>query len=71
MKFILVIVFCLNGLCETVYETAPYNSKQECDAQADIMVTEVQNDYPDSYGQMYCIEQSEFDSINQKPGEDA
>jgi hypothetical protein len=31
----------------------------------------VQNDYPDSYGQMYCIEQSEFDRINQKPGEDA
>jgi hypothetical protein len=54
-----------------VYETAPYNSKQECDAQADIMVATVQNDYPDSYGQMYCIEQSEFDSINQKPGEDA
>ena len=71
MKFILVIVFCLNGLCETVYEVTPYDSKVECDAQADIMVTEVQNDYPDSYGQMYCIEQSEFDRINQKPGEDA
>jgi hypothetical protein len=63
----------MNGLCETVYETAGHQTVEDCNTQAEIMTANITKEFPDSYGQMFCVNQKDFEDFQQqqKPGKDA
>jgi len=70
MKFVMVIIFCTQGICQTLYGPDGYDTYDQCEIDSKIMVENVSRDFPESYGQTYCMDKKEFeDLVNQYPGE--
>jgi hypothetical protein len=70
MKFILIIIFCTQGICQTLYDATGYDSYDLCEIESKKMVEAVSKDFPESYGQTHCIEEQEFKKlIEQESGQ--
>jgi len=61
MKFIMVIIFCIAAdVCETIYETEPYNTQYECQQESAKVRNYMIEEFPNSAGEIYCLNQEEF-----------
>ena len=61
MKFMMVIIFCIAAdVCETIYETEPYNTQYECQQEAATVRNYMIETFPNSAGEIYCLNQEEF-----------
>jgi hypothetical protein len=70
MKFVLVIIFCTQGICQTLYGPDGYQTYDQCEVDSKQMVEKIASNFPESYGQTFCMNQQEFeDLVNQSAGE--
>ena len=52
-------------VCETIYETEPYNTQYECQMEAATVRNYMIENYPMSAGEIYCLNQEEFTLYNE------
>ena len=66
MKFFMVVIMCMAvDVCETVYETEPYNTQYECQQEAATVRNYMIETFPNSAGEIYCLNQEEFYFFNE------
>ena len=66
MKFFMVIIMCMAvDVCETIYETEPYNTQYECQQEAATVRNYMIETFPTSAGEIYCLNQEEFYLFNE------
>ena len=66
MKFFMVVILCMAAdVCETIYETEPYNTQYECQMEAATVRNYMIENYPMSAGEIYCLNQEEFTLYNE------
>ena len=66
MKFFMVVIMCMAvDVCETVYETEPYNTQYECQQEAAKVRNYMIETFPNSAGEIYCLNQEEFYLFNE------
>ena len=61
MKFIMVIIICFGANCQAIWEQTWYTTIDECLAQSQPARNYMMNTYPESSGQIYCMDEQEFD----------
>ena len=60
MKFFLVVVLCMNGLCENFLTTEPeFTSREECRRFSETAVEKLRKNLPESSGSTYCFSEQE------------
>jgi hypothetical protein len=60
MNYFLVVVVCMFGQCQGVWQDVTYVSKSECQIAAQQAVEYFSAQLPDSDGEVYCLTESEF-----------
>ena len=60
MKFILVILICISGQCNNLYEEHLYDSKELCEVEGDKAKQYMMETYPSSSGEIWCLTTDEF-----------
>jgi hypothetical protein len=61
MKYFLVVVLCMNGLCENFLTTEPeFTSREECRQFSEIAVEKIRKNLPESSGSTYCFDEKEI-----------
>jgi hypothetical protein len=60
MKFIMVILICISGQCNNLYEEHLYDTHAECSASGTSVKTYMMETYPDSEGEIWCLTTDEF-----------
>ena len=60
MKFILVILICISGQCNNLYEEHLYDSKELCEAEGAKAKQYMMETYPESSGEIWCLTTDEF-----------
>ena len=64
MKYFLVIVLCMNGLCENFLTTEPeFTSREECRQFSETAVEKIRKNLPESSGSTYCFDEQEVIDI--------
>lgn len=64
MKFFLVVVLCMNGLCENFLTTEPeFTSREECRKFSETAVEKIIKNLPESSGSTYCFSEQELVDI--------
>ena len=60
MKYFLVVVLCMNGLCENFLTTEPqFTSREECRKFSETAVEKIRKNLPESSGSTYCFDEQE------------
>lgn len=60
MKYFLVVVLCMNGLCENFLTTEPvFTSREECRQFSETAVEKIRKNLPESSGSTYCFDEQE------------
>jgi hypothetical protein len=65
MKFILVILICISGQCNNLYEERLYDSKAACEAEGAVAKQYMMETYPSSSGEIWCLTADEFQQYYQ------
>ena len=61
MKFFMVVILCMTAeVCETIYETDPYNTRYECQMESATVRDYMIENYPMSAGEIYCLNEEEL-----------
>ncbi len=60
MKWIMIIMICWGTECSTMYEQFLYENENDCLTEAAIVSDYAQMTYPGSTGQIYCLNENEF-----------
>ncbi len=60
MKFILVILICISGQCNNLYEERLYDTKALCEAEGAVAKQYMMETYPNSSGEIWCLTTDEF-----------
>jgi hypothetical protein len=60
MKFIMVILICISGHCQSIYEERLYDTKAICESEAMKAKAYMMSTYPDSEGEIHCLDEKEF-----------
>jgi hypothetical protein len=60
MKFIMVILICISGQCNNLYEEHLYDSKELCEAEGAKAKQYMMETYPSSSGEIWCLTTDEF-----------
>ena len=64
MKYFLVVVLCMNGLCENFLTTEPeFTSREECRLFSETAVEKIRKNLPESSGSTYCFDEQEVVDI--------
>ena len=64
MKFFLVVVICMNGICENFLTTEPeFTSREECRKFSETAVEKIRKQLPESSGSTYCFDEKEVIDI--------
>jgi len=67
MKYFLVVVLCMNGLCENFLTTEPeFASREECRRFSEIAVEKIRKNLPESSGSTYCFDEQEVVDITNR-----
>ena len=67
MKFFLVVVLCMNGLCENFLTTEPeFTSREECRRFSETAVEKLRKNLPESSGSTYCFSEQELVEITNR-----
>ena len=67
MKFFLVVVLCMNGLCENLLTTEPeFTSREECRRFSETAVEKLRKNLPESSGSTYCFSEQELVDITNR-----
>ena len=67
MKFFLVVVLCMNGLCENFLTTEPeFTSREECRRFSETAVEKLRKNLPESSGSTYCFSEQELVDITNR-----
>ena len=67
MKFFLVVVLCMNGLCENFLTTQPeFTSREACRLFAETAVEKIRKNLPESSGSTYCFSEQELVDITNR-----
>lgn len=67
MKYFLVIVLCMNGLCENFLTTEPeFTSREECRKFSQTAVERIRKNLPESSGSTYCFDEQEVVDITNR-----
>ncbi len=67
MKYFLVIVLCMNGLCENFLTTEPeFTSREECRLFSETAVEKIRKNLPESSGSTYCFDEQEVVDITNR-----
>ena len=67
MKYFLVIVLCMNGLCENFLTTEPeFASREECRKFSETAVEKIRKNLPESSGSTYCFDEQEVVDITNR-----
>ena len=67
MKFFLVVVLCMNGLCENFLTTEPeFTSREECRLFSETAVEKIRKNLPESSGSTYCFNEQEIVDITNR-----
>ena len=67
MKFFLVVVLCMNGLCENFLTTEPeFTSREECRLFSETAVERLRKNLPESSGSTYCFSEQELVDITNR-----
>lgn len=67
MKFLMVIVICIAGMeCQSIFEQHEYNSKEHCVNESQYVSQYMQEVFPNSNGQIFCLSREEFDAYNKQ-----
>ena len=67
MKFFLVVVLCMNGLCENFLTTEPeFTSREECRLFSETAVEKLRKNLPESSGSTYCFSEQELVDITNR-----
>jgi len=65
MKFIMVILICISGQCQNLFEEHLYDSKAECEAEGAVAKQYMMETYPSSSGEIWCLTTEEFQEYYQ------
>ena len=65
MKFILVILICISGQCNNLYEERLYDTKALCEAEGAVAKQYMMEAYPSSSGEIWCLTTDEFQEYYQ------
>jgi len=64
MKYFLVVVLCMNGICENFLTTEPeFTSREECRRFSETAVEKIRKQLPESSGSTYCFDEKEVVDI--------
>jgi len=67
MKYFLVVVLCMNGLCENFLTTEPeFTSREECRLFSETAVEKLRKNLPESSGSTYCFDEQEIIDITNR-----
>jgi hypothetical protein len=67
MKYFLVVVLCMNGLCENFLTTEPeFTSREECRQFSETAVEKIRKNLPESSGSTYCFDEQEVVDITNR-----
>ena len=67
MKYFLVVVLCMNGICENFLTTEPeFTSREECRKFSETAVEKIRNQLPESSGSTYCFDEKEVIDITNR-----
>ena len=67
MKFFLVVVLCMNGLCENFLTTEPeFTSREQCRLFSETAVEKIRKNLPESSGSTYCFSEQELVDITNR-----
>lgn len=66
MKFIMVIVFCMYGNCQTIYEENMYDSLDSCLQSSHSVSQYMKDTYPGSTGEIYCMKYEDFKKLEEQ-----
>ena len=67
MKFFLVVVLCMNGLCENFLTTEPeFTSREQCRLFSETAVEKIRKNLPESSGSTYCFNEQELVDITNR-----
>jgi hypothetical protein len=67
MKYFLVVVLCMNGLCENFLTTEPeFTSREECRKFSETAVEKIRKNLPESSGSTYCFDEQEVIDITNR-----
>ena len=65
MKFILVILICISGQCNNLYEERLYDTKALCEAEGAVAKQYMMETNPSSSGEIWCLTTDEFQEYHQ------
>ena len=65
MKFIMVILICISGQCNNLYEEHLYDSKAACEAEGAKAKQYMMETYTESSGEIWCLTTNEFQEYYQ------
>ena len=66
MKIVMVIIFCMGANCQTIYDTEYYDSVESCVAESAVVSKYMEQSYPGSTGQVYCMAEDQFNQMQEQ-----
>ena len=52
--------------CQTIFEQHEYNSKEDCIKESQYVSQYMQQVFPNSSGEIFCLSKEDFDALNKK-----
>ncbi len=65
MKFFMVIIVCFGVDCQAIYEKTAYDSHAACYEVAVETTKFMQQMYPDSSGEVHCLDEQQYSIYNE------
>jgi|TARA_Y100000590_G_scaffold175617_1_gene200668 heterodisulfide reductase subunit A-like polyferredoxin len=59
----MVIIICFGANCQALWENIPYDSETACLQNTKSVASYMQEAYPNSSGEIYCMTQMQFDKF--------
>tara|TARA_B100000287_G_C20190193_1_gene605838 strand:+ start:141 stop:389 length:249 start_codon:yes stop_codon:yes gene_type:complete len=59
----MVIIICFGANCQALWENIPYDSETACLQNTKSVASYMQEAYPNSSGEIYCMNQMQFDKF--------
>ena len=59
-KFFMIIIICFNQVCQSMWQNTTYSTMDECLAASPPVKEYFMDTYPESNGQIYCLEEENF-----------
>ncbi len=59
-KFFMIIILCINGECNGMWQNTTYSIIDDCLSAAPAVKEYFMSTYPQSNGQIYCLQEEEF-----------